>query len=123
MLDDRVAVVTGATKGVGRGVAVELAQSGARVFVTSRSAPDREPIGERITGIRCDHRDDEQMTADMAVELKSHGVTVCFALPSPEHCLASDPHLLGHSGKVLIAASLASDYRIQVMSTGGHRGR
>src|SRR5262245_47612863 len=63
-LDSRVAVVTGATRGVGAGVARELARQGARVFVTGRSAPDRGPIHERITGIRCDHRlDDEVDTA------------------------------------------------------------
>src|SRR3954468_3327640 len=60
-LDGRVAVVTGATKGVGRGIARELAQHGARVFVTGRSAPDHEPLEEQITGIRCDHRLDDQV--------------------------------------------------------------
>ena len=38
-LHGRVAIVTGATKGVGRGVGCELARYGARVFVTGRSAP------------------------------------------------------------------------------------
>ena len=61
-LDGRVAIVTGATKGVGRGVASELGRLGARVFVTGRSAPDG-PVGERITGIRCDHRVDEEVEA------------------------------------------------------------
>jgi NAD(P)-dependent dehydrogenase (short-subunit alcohol dehydrogenase family) len=62
-LKDRVAIVTGATKGVGRGVARELAQHGARVFVTGRSAPDHEILEERITGVRCDHRVDSQVEA------------------------------------------------------------
>jgi NAD(P)-dependent dehydrogenase (short-subunit alcohol dehydrogenase family) len=35
-LEGKVAVVTGATKGVGRGVGSELARSGAEVFVTGR---------------------------------------------------------------------------------------
>jgi NAD(P)-dependent dehydrogenase (short-subunit alcohol dehydrogenase family) len=55
--------VTGATKGVGRGVGSELARQGARVFITGRSAPDHESPDERITGIRCDHRDDAQVEA------------------------------------------------------------
>ena len=62
-LDGRVAVVTGATRGVGRGVATELARQGARVFVTGRSAPEYERLDERTTLIRCDHRDDAQVDA------------------------------------------------------------
>lgn len=50
MLEGRVAVVTGGTAGVGRGVATALEASGARVFVTGRSARDA-----------CDHRDDAQV--------------------------------------------------------------
>jgi dehydrogenase/reductase SDR family protein 1 len=60
-LTDRVAVVTGATRGVGAGVARELAQAGARVFVTGRSAPAYETIAERVTAIRCDHRADDRV--------------------------------------------------------------
>ena len=60
-LQGKVAVVTGATRGVGRGVANELAQHGARVFITGRSAPDYESLYDRITGVRCDHRDDNEV--------------------------------------------------------------
>ena len=62
-LQGRIAVVTGATQGIGRGVAHELAQHGARVFVTGRSAPAHESLDEHTTGIRCDHRDDAQVAA------------------------------------------------------------
>jgi dehydrogenase/reductase SDR family member 1 len=62
-LDGRVAVVTGATKGVGRGIGRELARDGARVFITGRAAPDQEHLDERIRGIRCDHRLDNEVEA------------------------------------------------------------
>jgi len=62
-LEGKVALVTGATKGVGRGVGRELARQGARVFVTGRSAPDHGRLDERATGIRCDHREDLQVEA------------------------------------------------------------
>jgi dehydrogenase/reductase SDR family member 1 len=65
-LDGRIAIVTGATKGVGGGVARELAQQGARVFVTGRSAPPNERLDERITGVRCDHRLDSDVAAAFA---------------------------------------------------------
>jgi dehydrogenase/reductase SDR family member 1 len=65
-LSGRVAVVTGATKGIGRGVASELAQQGARVYVTGRSAPDQERVDERTTAIRCDHTVDAQVDAAFA---------------------------------------------------------
>ena len=40
-----------------------LAQYGARVFVTGRSANDSVGNEEQITGIRCDHRVDTEVTA------------------------------------------------------------
>lgn len=62
-LEGRVAVVTGGTFGVGRGIAGALAQQGAHVFVTGRSAVDCSAVAANITGIRCDHRVDEQVDA------------------------------------------------------------
>lgn len=62
-LDDKVAVVTGGTKGVGLGVARELGRQGVRVFFTGRSAPEYEDVGDRLTAIRCDHQDDVQVEA------------------------------------------------------------
>ena len=61
-LEGRVAVVTGGTFGVGRGIASALAQHGADVFVTGRSAADGAAIDPHITGIRCDHRVDGEVT-------------------------------------------------------------
>jgi len=77
-LEQCTAIVTGATRGVGRGVAVELAAQGAVVYVTGRTLregdsrwpgslestiAEAEALGGRIVGLVCDHRDDEQVRA------------------------------------------------------------
>lgn len=63
LLNGRVAVVTGGIHGVGRGIAHELAQAGASVFVTGRSAPTPVETQGRVTTLRCDHRRDDEVTA------------------------------------------------------------
>ena len=63
LLADRIAVVTGGTHGVGRGIALELAQHGATVFVTGRTVSPDEGTQGRMTRLRCDHRHDAQVEA------------------------------------------------------------
>jgi NAD(P)-dependent dehydrogenase (short-subunit alcohol dehydrogenase family) len=65
-LDERTAVVTGATRGVGRGVGRELAAHGARVFITGRSTPEPDAGDARTIYVRCDHRDDKDVEAAFA---------------------------------------------------------
>lgn len=74
-----VAVVTGATRGVGRGIAEVLGQAGATVYLTGRSTRSRplheDPewsvdaaadavtqLGGRGIAVQCDHLDDAQVT-------------------------------------------------------------
>jgi dehydrogenase/reductase SDR family member 1 len=215
-LQGRVAVVTGASRGVGKGIARELARHGAKVFVTGRSLPDLQQVGEGTVdilvnnvwggyermidngvftwtqpfweqplwrwdamfnaGVRAHYQASQlaapgmtarrrglivnisfwaaqkhlgnvaygvskaatdKMTADMAVELQPHAVTVVSLYPglvrtekvmaaadwldmsnseSPEFigravaALAADGDVLRHTGKALVAAALANEY-------------
>jgi dehydrogenase/reductase SDR family protein 1 len=76
MLEGRVAIVTGASRGIGKGCALELAAAGATVYVTGRTlteASDRLPgslqatvaeiesMGGRGIAVACDHADDAQV--------------------------------------------------------------
>ncbi len=66
-----VALVTGASRGLGRGIALALAEAGATVFATGRSAI-RETAGlaaafrGEVIPLECDHRDDAAVAAAFA---------------------------------------------------------
>ncbi len=60
---ERVALVTGASRGVGKGIAKELAAAGAAVYITGRTALDLRYIEGKGVAIQCDHRDDAQVEA------------------------------------------------------------
>jgi NAD(P)-dependent dehydrogenase (short-subunit alcohol dehydrogenase family) len=76
-LDGRVALVTGASKNIGKGIALEVGASGAVTYVTARSLEDVpgrlasldrtvaeiEAAGGRAIPVACDHGDDAQVTA------------------------------------------------------------
>jgi dehydrogenase/reductase SDR family protein 1 len=60
ILDGKVALVTGASQGVGKGIAMELLEAGASVYVTGRSIEEQRG-GSPGIAIKCDHRDDQQV--------------------------------------------------------------
>lgn len=60
-LNGKVALITGASRGVGKGIALELVDAGATVYITGRSVEDMQYISGKGTFVECDHRDDEQV--------------------------------------------------------------
>ncbi len=84
--DVRVAVVTGASRGIGKGIALELGAWGATVYVTGRSvesgpipgtigatAAAIDDLGGRGIAVACDHHDDAQVRALFARIAEEHG--------------------------------------------------
>ena len=80
LLSEKVAVVTGASRGVGKGIALGLGKAGATVYVTGRTVRNKSDAGklggtvsmtaDEVTamggkgiGIQCDHSDDAQVEA------------------------------------------------------------
>jgi NAD(P)-dependent dehydrogenase (short-subunit alcohol dehydrogenase family) len=79
-LSGRVALVTGASRGVGKGIALGLGEAGATVYVTGRTVEEGRAViplpgtihqtadevmqlGGHGIALQCDHRDDKQVKA------------------------------------------------------------
>ncbi|XP_038070036.1 dehydrogenase/reductase SDR family member 1-like isoform X2 [Patiria miniata] len=78
-LTGKVCLVTGASRGIGRGIALQLGEAGATVYITGRTlkpksddtsekqrsllntAEEIEARGGKCTPVQCDHSDDEQV--------------------------------------------------------------
>jgi len=79
-LDSKIAIVTGAGQGIGRGIALALAKEGAAVVVTDmngdtcvRTADEIRALGGRALPLTCDVRRREQVQAVVAAAVKEFG--------------------------------------------------
>jgi len=89
-LRDKIALVTGASRGVGKGVALGLAEAGATIYITGRTVGERSGVGglpgtihqtvEEVNqrgghgiAVRCDHGDDGEVRALFARITADHG--------------------------------------------------
>ena len=62
-LQGKIALITGASRGVGKGIALELSEAGATVYITGRTVEDMQYLSGRGIAIQCDHRNDEETQA------------------------------------------------------------
>ena len=105
-LAETVAVVTGASRGVGRGIALALGAAGATVYVTGRSSRtgDRteglpgtvEDVAEEITArggtgiaVRCDHTSDADNLERRSIRAEG-GIPVAVAFTNRPTCDGTD---------------------------------
>ena len=115
-LSGRVAVVTGASRGAGRGIAVELGAAGATVYVTGRSTreqPARNRLDRGLPGmdahelILTGHRTDEAHWRDRPALARTESPRY---LGRAVVALAADPRVMERTGQVLRVGDLAKEY-------------
>src|SRR5687767_3421685 len=91
-LDGKVALVTGATRGAGRGTAVSLGEAGATVYCTGRSTKERRSEYDRPETI--------EETAELVSAAGGAGICVAVDHLEPEQVRALVQRIEAESGRL-----------------------
>ena len=82
-LNGRIALVTGASQGIGRACAVELAKAGAHVALAARNAAKLNEVAAEVTPARAIRRTSEVLSVNFGAELGALSTPVRCHLAAP----------------------------------------
>jgi len=132
-LRDRVALVTGASQGIGRAIAVELAKVGAHVAVVSRRAEALEDVaaavraqGRKALVVPCDVGDSDQVESAVARTVDTFGRIDVLVNNAGYRIRARLEDLPRHEWDAMIAVNLTGVFlfsqavgRVMIQQKGG----
>lgn len=112
-LKGKVAIVTGSTRGIGRGIAEAFLAAGATVIVSSESVEDTRAVAGELgaTGIACDVTSATELAALFDGTIREHGGLDILV------CNAGVTGAMGNSGLEDFDAVIAVNLRSQVALT------
>lgn len=134
-LDGRIAVVTGASRGIGRAIADGMGGAGATTLGLARSATPISPFSSSVTYIQADIAVDSDRLIDSLadrygrIDILVNAAGVSLATPAPDMAIQVFDQTLQTNLRAAYAVSVAAIRHmppgssiINVTSIGGHQG-